>query len=152
MTRIVERRARLLAVGIAIVLAIAAWMANLQQADARPAYEASSRFNVREVDAAHARPLIDAGAIVIDVRSREAFDQGHIAGAVNIPVARLRSLLPDDPVFDRTQPIIICSAEPALGAESTAIVNDAGFSGAVSLRGGMDDWLRAGLPTEKPEA
>jgi rhodanese-related sulfurtransferase len=55
-------------------------------------------------------------------------------------------------VFDRTQPIIICSAEPALGAESTAIVNDAGFSGAVSLRGGMDDWLRAGLPTEKPEA
>ena len=152
MTRIIERRARLLAVGIAIVLAIAAWMANLQQADARPAYDASSRFNVREVDAAQASSLIAAGAIVIDVRSPEAFAEGHITGAVNIPVAQLRRLLPDDPAFDRAQPIILYSAEPALGAEGTAIVNDAGFSGAVSLRGGVDAWLRAGLPTEKSEA
>jgi len=127
-------------------------MANLQQADARPAYEASSRFNVREVDAARASSMIEAGAIVIDVRSREAFDAGHIAGAVNIPVTRLRTLLPDDPAFDRSQPIIICGAEPEFGAESTAIVNDAGFSGAVSLRGGLEAWSRAGLPTEKPEA
>jgi len=153
MTQIVERRARLLAVGIAIVLAIAAWMANLQQADARPAYEASSRFDVREVDAANARSLVEAGAIVIDVRSREDFDQGHIAGAVNIPAAGLRTLLPDDTAFDRKQPIIICSADAALGAESIAIVNEAGFSGAVSLRGGVDAWMGAGLPTEKqPQA
>ncbi|HET7400339.1 MAG TPA: rhodanese-like domain-containing protein [Usitatibacter sp.] len=151
MTRIIERRARVLAVGIAVVLAIAAWMANLQRADARPAYESSSRFNVREVDAAQASSLISAGAIVIDVRPREAFAGGHIAGAVNIPVARLRTLLPDDPAFDRTQPIIVYSADAA-AAEGAAIMNDAGFSGAVSLRGGLDAWLRAGLPTEKPEA
>jgi rhodanese-related sulfurtransferase len=152
MTQIVERRARVLAVGIAIVLAITAWMANLQHADARPAYEPSSRFNVREVDAAQASSLIGAGAIVIDMRSREAFDGGHVAGAINIPMARLRTLLPDDPAFDRAQPIIIYSADASLGAEGTAIMNDAGFSGALSLRGGVDAWMRAGLPTEKPGA
>jgi len=152
MTRIVERRATLLVIGSAMVLAIAAWMASLGQDAAPPEYEPSSRFHVQEVDPVRARSLIDAGALVIDVRSREAFDEGHIAGAVNIPVAGMRALLPDDPAFDRTQPIIIYSADAALGAEGTAIMNSAGFSGALSLRGGVDAWLNAALPTEKPEA
>jgi phage shock protein E len=35
--------------------------------------------------AAAAWPLINEGALVIDVRSEEEFDEGHLDGAVNIP-------------------------------------------------------------------
>jgi rhodanese-related sulfurtransferase len=152
MTRKAERRVNMLALAGAVALALSLYALNARHVDAVGAYDASARFNVREVDTTQARTLIDAGAIVIDVRSREAFADGHIAGALNIPVMQLRTALPEDPSLDRTQPIIIYSAEAGPGAEGTAIMNDAGFSGAVTLRGGVDAWSRAGLPTEKPEA
>ena len=38
-----------------------------------------------DVDTARkAWPMIDSGALVIDVRSKEEFDEGHLDGAINI--------------------------------------------------------------------
>ena len=150
MTSIAERRVIILA--LAGAAAIAVYAANLRPHDAAHAYDAPARFNVREVDTAEASRLIDAGAVVIDVRSQDAYAVGHIAGALNIPVVQLRTSLPDNPAVDRAQPVVVYSGEAATGAEGAAIMNDAGFSGAVTLRGGVEAWSRAGLPTEKPQA
>ena len=46
------------------------------------------------VSAAKARELLQAGAMVVDVRNPGEFASGHIAGAVNIPLGELRSELP----------------------------------------------------------
>lgn len=35
--------------------------------------------------AENAWPMLDKGALLIDVRSKEEFDEGHIDGALNIP-------------------------------------------------------------------
>jgi len=43
----------------------------------------------REIQGAEARRLVAAGARLLDVRSREEFDRGHLPGAVNIPVQDL---------------------------------------------------------------
>jgi len=35
--------------------------------------------------ARHAWPMIDSGTLLIDVRTKEEFDAGHVDGAINIP-------------------------------------------------------------------
>lgn len=43
----------------------------------------------RPVDAAQARALKTAGALLVDVRGPDEFARGHVAGALNIPLERL---------------------------------------------------------------
>src|SRR5215471_17752493 len=54
---------------------------------------------IRPVSAAEARRLLQAGAKVIDVRSREEFASGGVKGAVNLPLGvlaeRIEAVAPD---------------------------------------------------------
>jgi phage shock protein E len=52
-----------------------------------------------------ARKLVGAGAQLIDVRSPSEFADGHIEGAVNIPVAELESRLGE--VAAKETPIVV---------------------------------------------
>ena len=50
------------------------------------------RSEISEVDATHARELIEEGGpVVVDVREQEEWDEGHIPGAVHIPRGHLES-------------------------------------------------------------
>jgi rhodanese-related sulfurtransferase len=43
--------------------------------------------DVNRIDGAEAKRLVDKGeAIIVDVRSRAAWDMGHVPGALHIPV------------------------------------------------------------------
>ena len=48
-----------------------------------------TNLNAPEVDLAQARALIEAGAIVLDVRGKEAFDYRHLPPAVLMPLAEV---------------------------------------------------------------
>jgi len=43
--------------------------------------------------ATKAWPLIENGALLIDVRTQQEFDEGHIEGALNIPYANTEALM-----------------------------------------------------------
>lgn len=43
--------------------------------------------------ARQAWPMIEAGALLVDVRTKEEFDMGHIDGAVNIPHTQTNALI-----------------------------------------------------------
>jgi len=105
---------------------------------------------VREVGPADAKALIDAGALVIDVRGPEAFAARHVAGAVHIPLEEMHSALAAKKVdVASDKPIVVyCGDGARSGPEGTAILNAAGFPNAVNLTGGMEGWQKAGLPTE----
>lgn len=86
----------------------------------------------------------DAFYVFVDLRMPEAFANGHLFGAVNIPnnefsVASLDDRLGDLPsdaeiiVYDQT------------GVQSDTVAQDliaAGYAGAKSLLGGLDEWQR----------
>ena len=55
-------------------------------------------------EAAHAR--VKAGAFLLDVRTAGEFAEGHLAGAVNVPVQELEATLASLPT-DRNREIII---------------------------------------------
>lgn len=53
--------------------------------------------DLEKVPVTKARELVENEAVMIDVRSPEAFAQGHVKGAINIPVAQFRDRLVEIP-------------------------------------------------------
>ena len=97
------------------------------------------------VDPTEAVRLINNDAMVIDLRSAEAFSHGHIVNARNIPLDEF------DPTQDKVKklmnkPVVtVCDS----GVSSNKIVDTlrkSGFENAYGLKGGMSAWNQAGLP------
>jgi len=88
----------------------------------------------------------DGLVTVIDVRPPEEYAQGHIAGALNIPLDKLRRRLKDLP---RDREIVAYCRGPwcVLSYEAVARLRKAGID-ARRLEDGLPQWRRAGLPVE----
>lgn len=89
----------------------------------------------------------DGLATVIDVRPVEEYAQGHVAGALNVPLERLLERLGDLP---REHEIVAYCRGPwcVLSFEAVARLREAGFS-ARRLEEGLPEWRQAGLPMEQ---
>jgi DNA-binding transcriptional ArsR family regulator/rhodanese-related sulfurtransferase len=86
----------------------------------------------------------DGLATVIDVRPPEEFAQGHVAGALNIPLETLQEHLRELP---RHVEIVAYCRGPwcVLSFTAVAQLRAAGFS-ARRLQDGLPEWRLAGLP------
>lgn len=84
--------------------------------------------------------------IVLDVRPREEYDAGHIAGALSAPVDELDARIETLP---RSQEIVVYCRGPycVFADESLARLQARGFR-ARRLDIGLPDWRAAGLPVE----
>ena len=81
---------------------------------------------------------------VLDVRPPEEFAQGHVAGALNVPLDRLQERLKDLPP-DREVVAYCRGPWCVLSFEAVARLREAGFE-ARRLQDGLPEWRRAGLP------
>ncbi|GGC05792.1 hypothetical protein GCM10011352_34990 [Marinobacterium zhoushanense] len=105
------------------------------------------RYNIEEVDVANAKNLIDAGAVVIDVRPTGKYDGRHIPGALSIPLEVLTVAVPAALEAVKSQRIVVyCGDGSTLGPRGTQVLNEAGYPGAVNLKGGIGGWADAGYP------
>ncbi|MFJ2774551.1 rhodanese-like domain-containing protein [Streptomyces sp. NPDC087300] len=88
---------------------------------------------------------IDEGILVIDVRSAVEYAQGHVPGAVNIPLDSVQELLPElRQAADRRGLAVVCAAGPR-SLTACAQLAGAGVE-ALSLAGGTTAWHAAGRP------
>ncbi len=97
------------------------------------------------VDAGDAVKLINNDAVVIDIRSADAFSRGHIVNARNIPQDELDAKLDQLQEYKASSIIAVCDA----GVTTTGVVNKLrakGFESVFGLKGGMSGWGQAGLP------
>ena len=97
------------------------------------------------VEASDAVKLINNDAIVLDIRSADAFARGHIVNAKNIPNDQLDAKLDQLERYKSTPIVAVCDA----GVTTTGVVNKlrgAGFESVFGLKGGMSGWGQAGLP------
>ena len=87
-------------------------------------------------------------AMVIDVRDAEAFAQGHVIGAKNIPFEDLESQANKLNKYKQRPVILVCrSGQKAL--QAVAKLKKSGFEQAMALTGGIDGWVKADLPLVK---
>jgi rhodanese-related sulfurtransferase/DNA-binding transcriptional ArsR family regulator len=86
----------------------------------------------------------DGLVTVLDVRPPEEYAQGHVAGALNVPLDRLQERLKDLPP-DREVVAYCRGPWCVLSFEAVARLREAGFD-ARRLQDGLPEWRRAGLP------
>jgi rhodanese-related sulfurtransferase len=102
---------------------------------------------VPEIEVLQAKALIDAGALVIDVRGAEQFAVRHLPGAVLVPLAILRAGIPPVVIAAKDKPVVVyCNKGFVSGPEATQLLQQAGFSKVVNLHSGIEGWAAAGLP------
>lgn len=89
------------------------------------------------------RPMIDAGAFILDVRSTEEFQLGALPGAVNIPNDQLRSRLAEVP---RDRSVLVYCGVGLRGYLAERILRQRGFSDVGNLSGGYKTWELASAP------
>jgi rhodanese-related sulfurtransferase/DNA-binding transcriptional ArsR family regulator len=86
----------------------------------------------------------DGLVTVLDVRPPEEYAQGHVPGALNVPLDRLRETLENLPT-DREVVAYCRGPWCVLSFEAVARLREAGFE-ARRLENGLPEWRRAGLP------
>jgi rhodanese-related sulfurtransferase len=84
--------------------------------------------------------LVKNGAIIIDVRTPGEFAQGHIKGAVNIPLDMIRSSASE--LKQKNKPVITCCRSGARSGSARSILVDAGIE---CYNGGAWDSLQNNL-------
>jgi glyoxylase-like metal-dependent hydrolase (beta-lactamase superfamily II) len=85
--------------------------------------------------------------IVLDVREKDAFDAGHVRGAVHLPRGQLE-LRVNDVLPDPTARIVTVCEFGKISTLAAASLRDLGFLRAAALDGGMKAWREGGFPVE----
>ncbi|HEY3070081.1 MAG TPA: molybdopterin-synthase adenylyltransferase MoeB [Gaiellaceae bacterium] len=107
---------------------------------------------IDEIDALRAREMIDAEEpVIVDVREREEWDEGHLPGAVHVPRGSLESRI-EATAPDKSRPVLVYCAAGNRSAFAAKTLEELGYQEVVSLAGGFTDWKRNGFPFEIPEA
>jgi rhodanese-related sulfurtransferase len=86
---------------------------------------------------------------IIDVRSQQEFDQGHVPGATLIPFWKLLAGSQSPPASPLDTIVVYCGHGPRAYLAGAAL-RRRGFERIVYLKGHMSSWRRQELPVEKP--
>lgn len=84
-----------------------------------------------------AQSLVAAGALLVDVRSPEEFQAGHIPGARNVPIDALGARMSE--LGPQSTPIVVYCHSGGRSAQAQRLLRDAGFSNVHNL-GAMSAW------------
>lgn len=100
----------------------------------------SEQSNPEEVDLSAFADAVASGAAVVDVRNPDEYDEGHVPGAILIPLAELPDRLTDVPSAD---PVFVVCAAGGRSLQATRALRSAGYP-AVSVAGGTNAWRDSG--------
>jgi rhodanese-related sulfurtransferase len=113
------------------------------------AYELRARIQAfAALSATQAVRLMNQGALVIDLRSKELYDAGHIVDARNVPAADLESQA-DSLKKWRDKNVITYCDSGTNGASAARSLIKLGFTKVFNLQGGLNAWVKDNLPLTK---
>jgi molybdopterin/thiamine biosynthesis adenylyltransferase/rhodanese-related sulfurtransferase len=105
------------------------------------------KTEITEVDAREAQGL--DGAVWVDVRERDEWEEGHIPGAVHVPRGYLESRI-EGVASDKAAPVVLYCASGNRSAFAAKTLQELGYDHAASLHGGFTDWKRNGHDVQLP--
>lgn len=89
----------------------------------------------------------ESSSQIVDVRTPEEFEEGHITNAVNMNVTgddfekQIESL-------DKEKPVMVYCKSGGRSARAASILKDKGFKNVYDLDGGIIGWNKANKPIE----
>jgi rhodanese-related sulfurtransferase len=115
--------------------------------------EAAAHFARRlavETDVSDVHAALESGTpgfVLLDSRSREAWDQGHVPGAVHLPGREVAARAEAE--LDRSVPVVTYCWGPGCNGATRAALALALLGYRVrEMIGGFEYWAREGLPVE----
>ena len=87
-------------------------------------------------------------AVIVDVRRKDAFINGHIINSVNIPHAALKTDIKKLQKH-KQKPIVVVCAQGVDAVKAAKIISENEFEHVKVLKGGVRAWREADLPLEK---
>ena len=106
-----------------------------------------TKGEISEIDAQTA--LSTPGAVWVDVREIDEWQEGHLPGAVHVPRGHLESRI-EAVAPDKTHPVILYCAAANRSAFAAKTLEELGYENVHSLAGGFTDWKRNGLEIVMP--
>ena len=108
--------------------------------------EAASKVSFMSMEELKSRVASDEpGLLVLDVREREAYIEGHIPGAKLLPRGQLE-LRVNQELPDPTRRVLVYCDLGKVSTLAAATLREMGYARAVALDGGMVAWSEAGYP------
>jgi rhodanese-related sulfurtransferase len=95
--------------------------------------------------------MMNQGALVIDLRAREAFDAGHIGEARNLPAKELEAQAETLKKW-RDKTVITYCDDGREGAGAARVLAKLGFTKVFNLQGGLNAWVKDNMPLAKSQA
>lgn len=86
-----------------------------------------------------------ADLVILDVRTQDEFDEGHIDGAVLLDFYR-DDFAAELATFDPAVPYVLYCRSGNRSGQARAIMDDLGFQSVEDIDGGIVGWQEAGLP------
>lgn len=93
------------------------------------------------------RAIETGSATFVDVRHDDEFASGHAPGALHVVGEYLPERL--DQLPDHNTPIAVTCRSGYRSVVAASVLKRAGFKNVSELEGGMNAWMRAGLPIER---
>jgi len=123
---------------------------------------------IKSVSPEQAKELIDAGAVYVDVRSEQEFEQGHPPGALNVPIAHYgpAGMTPNPEFLDvmkasfgPDERLVVGCKAGGRSAKAAELLVGAGFNDISDMQAGWDGsrdafgrplpgWSKRDLPKE----
>lgn len=100
---------------------------------------------MKNITPEEAQELIQKGATVLDVRTKEEYAEGHIENATNIDFyeptfeEKLKEL-------DKTKQYVVHCKSGGRSSKATDLMGQLGFVSACNVLGGITSWEEKGLP------
>ncbi len=100
----------------------------------------ATKAAVREVTTEEAEPLrVAPGAVVLDVREADEYEQGALPGALHIPRGTLETSI-EMQVPDHATPLVVYCAGGTRSAFAAKTLGELGYTDVVSVIGGFNRW------------
>lgn len=93
----------------------------------------------------------DPPALILDVRTREEYDAGHVPRARLIPHDQLAAALDNLKAFQHAEVVLYCRSGRRSGLAET-LLREHGFTNLVQLEGSWLAWEAAKLPVERTQS
>jgi|TARA_B110001454_G_scaffold138798_1_gene128953 rhodanese-related sulfurtransferase len=85
---------------------------------------------------------------IIDVRSEEKFNAGHIPNAVNIPYNKLPEMVDKLKKQPKKTILVYCGSGNSSG-KAMKLLNQKEFESVMSIEGGFSEWVKSQLPVSQ---
>ncbi len=109
----------------------------------------AAKAQITEVDTATAADHVAKGALVLDVREPDEYDQGALPNALHIPRGHLEAQV-EGKLLDKHAQVVVYCAGGVRSAFAAKTLAELGYTDVLSVAGGFGKWKDEGRPWKLP--